>query len=178
MRRSTKRAQNNTGSGSCKDPFPIMIGWHEIGAFGIPISVRSQYLMQVPYQDERMDPSPLILSPAPSILITLNLSCTVMMLWKNLSPSFSKRKAWIIYNNIHAFFRYDIMVSKHGDSRLIKSLTYVIMTPLPQELRDVCTDRMVINLLNNYNYDLKRYYSLKRCSEEVEWVSMKKHMTP
>lgn len=46
------------------------------------------------------------------------------------------------------------MVLKHGGPRLTKIISYVILTPLPQELRDMCPDWILIVLLYNSNWEL------------------------
>lgn len=72
--------------------------------------------------------------------------------------------------------KYSIMVSKLGDPILRKSIKYGMMTPLPQDLRDLCTDRILIVLLYNYEYDIEKVALEKRLSEEVDRVVMKKQV--
>lgn len=125
--------------------------------------------MHVPYQVERMDPSSHISalsSPFRSRYFELFLYGNDVM--QQIYHQILQRESAELFipKFIHCC-RHGIMVSKHWDPRLSNSMSYVIMTPFSQDLRDVCIDRMIIDLLYNSNYHLENLLLAKRRSEEV-----------
>lgn len=65
--------------------------------------------------------------------------------------------------------RYGIHVSRFGDERLLESKDYGLMTPLSDDLRALCSDRVLIELCYNYDYNLKKVLLALRSSKEVDW---------
>lgn len=54
--------------------------------------------------------------------------------------------------------RYGISISKQGDPIIQDNHGYVIMTELSQDFRDYCSNRFLVELFYDSDYDLKKVF--------------------